>query len=823
MRRLAVLALSLTLLLGLLPAAGAVEEAGGRSERAEPEEFLERVQVRRAARTAAVEAAPAEIPDPPVEENIDLPPGLIAYHEIAGVLRDLRDRSDRVSVEVFGQSAGGRDLYLVTIADPEYGDLEADLAFRSLMVEDPERAAEVAAANPGLRSPVWVHASIHGNEWEGTDAALELAERLATAEDEETLAVLREHVVLLNIVANPDGRVQGTRRNASDIDLNRDFITRSEPETRATVEQFVKWNPAAVYDLHGYVNPYLFEPTTAPHNPNYEYDLYIRHALPAAQSGQANVVAEGVPIEEPEIPFEDYPRGDWDDWPPIFTPMYAMYHGSIGHTMETPLRQNGRGLTLPPEERRRQGEINTAAHVAATWGAIRYMTANAQQVMLDQIEVFRRGAAAEPPASDPFLEPPGNSAGFPSPREDYTADPPAAYLIPAGAGQESAAAAVRLVEHLLANGVEVGTARAPFRADGRWYPRGTYVVDMAQGRRGLANTMLEPGYDLTPVSPQMYDISGWSLAELWGATVVPVESTPRVPPRRLTEPVQGVVSAAPGAAGYALELTDPSAIRAVNALLDQGVEVVRLADGRAAVAGDAYADLAAAAGEEGLDVSALRAAPEGEPLEDLRVAISTALNEELTLLELGFDVTYLEDLAALSADDYDVLAYSGGAPWEDLEPAAQTAVTAFLAEGGGLVAWTRDGAAFNEGAGALDVDYAFADIDATPNGVGYVTHARRSPVVAGYPLTDTTFVFDPLWFPEVGVGVRVDERYGDGDFFFAGHWIGQEEAAGQPSVVSGDTAQGGRAVLFGTDPLFRDHPKGLYGQMAQALHWADGD
>ena len=120
----------------------------------------------------------------------------------------------------------------------------------------------------------------------------------------------------------------------------------------------------------------------------------------------------------------------------------------------------------------------------------------------------------------------------------------------------------------------------------------------------------------------------------------------------------------------------------------------------------------------------------------------------------------------------------------------------------------------------LPVEFAFADIDATPNGVGEVINTVNSPVVSSYPETDSSFVFDPLWFPVLGEGVRVDQRYGDGDFFFAGHWIGQEDAAGQPSIVSGNTATGGRGVLFGTDPLFRQHPKKLFGQMAQALYWA---
>jgi hypothetical protein len=30
-------------------------------------------------------------------------------------------------------------------------------------------------------------------------------------------------------------------------------------------------------------------------------------------------------------------------------------------------------------------------------------------------------------------------------------------------------------------------------------------------------------------------------------------------------------------------------------------------------------------------------------------------------------------------------------------------------------------------------------------------------------------------------------------------------------------------VLFGTEPMFRDHPKGLYAQVANALYWVASD
>ena len=66
--------------------------------------------------------------------------------------------------------------------------------------------------------------------------------------------------------------------------------------------------------------------------------------------------------------------------------------------------------------------------------------------------------------------------------------------------------------------------------------------------------------------------------------------------------------------------------------------------------------------------------------------------------------------------------------------------------------------------------------------------------------------------------MRVDQWLGPEGFLLAGHWVGQEAAAGHAVVVSG-TARGANVTLFGTEPLFRAHPEGLYPQVANALWW----
>lgn len=202
-------------------------------------------------------------PDPenPADKSIKL--GLTPYHAIAPKLNALQRLGDRVSVEVAGRSAGGHRLYLVTVTAPESARESLDQErMRELIENAPQAAAKDPAVKASYKTPVFFDNNIHGNEWEGTDAALQLIERLASAKDAQTTDLLAHSRLYFNITANPDGRIAGTRANANGFDLNRDFITASQPEARAIRQIAIDKQPAVMLDLHGYVNGTLIEPTT---------------------------------------------------------------------------------------------------------------------------------------------------------------------------------------------------------------------------------------------------------------------------------------------------------------------------------------------------------------------------------------------------------------------------------------------------------------------------------------------------------------------------------------------------------------------------------
>ena len=102
---------------------------------------------------------------------------------------------------------------------------------------DPARGqALLASYGDEVKVPIFVQGAIHGNEYEGVEAIFETLEKLATTPygtDPEVDAVLDHAIVLFNVIQNPDGRVAGTRANGNGFDMNRDFMTQSQSETRA--------------------------------------------------------------------------------------------------------------------------------------------------------------------------------------------------------------------------------------------------------------------------------------------------------------------------------------------------------------------------------------------------------------------------------------------------------------------------------------------------------------------------------------------------------------------------------------------------------------
>jgi hypothetical protein len=433
--------------------------------------------------------------------------------------------------------------------------------------------------------------------------------------------------------------------------------------------------------------------------------------------------------------------------------------------------------------------------------------------------VFRRGAAGE----EQVVPPEGWVPGF-GPEDVWTTDFPRAYVIPVGEGQRSATAAARLVDFLVANDVRVERAGRAFTAGGREYPAGSYVVDMHQPKRGMANVLLEDGRDISDDIGAMYDISGWSHGLLWGADVEAVQEEVRasVKPVTAARPTGSVDAAGDG--GWELRLDGGAEVAALNDLLASGAEVVWSGQGGVVVPAGTEADLAGLADRYGVAFRAAGAGAEGAALAGPpTVAVAGSADEVFTLDEMGFELRPVSTSVLNAGFDWsgvDVLYVGSGLVYADLDADARAGLDAFLVEGG-VVARGTTGARFNEQAGLLDATRRSARSDA--NGVVRVGDGEGVLSGAG----GHAFVYGPGWFTDLGEGVTVEQSYAGEAPLVAGHWRpdqdgggGQSDAAGQASVVSGVAERGASVVLFGTEPMFRNHPKGLFGQVAQALYWS---
>jgi murein tripeptide amidase MpaA len=151
--------------------------------------------------------------------------------------------SGTVRIENFGKTGEGRDLKIVVASKDGLFDREA-----------------IRASG---RAILLVQNSIHAGEMDGKDACLALLRDIVQNPDR---AKLLEKVVLVFIpVYNIDGHerrsaysrvnqngpaLSGWRANATNLNLNRDYMKADAPETRAFLRMFHRWMPDFFVDNH---------------------------------------------------------------------------------------------------------------------------------------------------------------------------------------------------------------------------------------------------------------------------------------------------------------------------------------------------------------------------------------------------------------------------------------------------------------------------------------------------------------------------------------------------------------------------------------------
>jgi murein tripeptide amidase MpaA len=142
------------------------------------------------------------------EPNLPRTPGTTRYASMVRELKTLAANHDtRVTLTSLGKSVRGRDIWMARVHDGP-------------------------ASDPGKK--ILYICRQHGHEPAPTEGALAFLQMLAVAPPSSDLGGCLKHATVYVVpMANPDGAESFRRHNANNVDLNRDWLDRTQPETRA--------------------------------------------------------------------------------------------------------------------------------------------------------------------------------------------------------------------------------------------------------------------------------------------------------------------------------------------------------------------------------------------------------------------------------------------------------------------------------------------------------------------------------------------------------------------------------------------------------------
>lgn len=150
---------------------------------------------------------------------------LSSHDEMMQYLKALDLQSEKLTLAIIGQSVEKRDIPALYFT-----------------------LGEKIGRNREEKPIVLIYYQQHGNEPSGKEAALIVARHLAGSGEE----ILRRVDVILVPQVNPDGAEMGQRKNAHNMDLNRNHVILSEPESFALHRLFLQWLPEVTLDVHEY-------------------------------------------------------------------------------------------------------------------------------------------------------------------------------------------------------------------------------------------------------------------------------------------------------------------------------------------------------------------------------------------------------------------------------------------------------------------------------------------------------------------------------------------------------------------------------------------
>jgi hypothetical protein len=385
-------------------------------------------------------------------------------------------------------SVRGQPLNYVLVGDPEFmttGAIE-EIKLAMNLLRDPQApagvVAEILARSPSI---TWVSACVHGGETSGTDASLRLLYELADRSDCAVVDnILPNQLLVILPNQNPDGRDDRSRRNANGFDMNRDWFSASQPETRGKLAVMDEYPPVLFCDIHEMGGTqYFFPPNADPyyHEVSNASAAFINDLYGAAMAAE---------FTAQEIPF--------------FTKQtFDLFYAGYGDTFPT-LAWNSAGMTF---EQGSASPFETKVYnqYLASWMSVSAAGMEREAVLTQWragwVDAAAQGAAGQLQPNRVFT--PGNEVEFPVPeltvRQYFlTNDEPAKRGELATVLERLSFASVQVLETAAELCID------DYRPYGReprptCLPEGTLLVSMGQGAKHFAQVchyMIQPLVEL---------------------------------------------------------------------------------------------------------------------------------------------------------------------------------------------------------------------------------------------------------------------------------------------------------------------------------------
>lgn len=514
---------------------------------------------------------------------------LVEYYELIGAA------SDRVDVRNVGESTLGNPFLIIFVSSPENLANLDRIKEMNAILQDPRGAtdAQIEGAIANGKSVVVQSYGLHSTEVAASQSSAEIIYLMATRSDPEMMRILEETVAIQIPCFNPDGNIivtdwydrwVGTEYEASSPpelyhhyighDNNRDAFMQNTVESRYGAEiLFREWIPQAYIDHHqmgGYTARMYVPPYAEPIRPGGDplvwremswYGAQIAYGL--EEAGRAGIVNAAV----------------YSGWGHFGFHWITPFHNIAGMLTESASARLATPVFIHPEEL--GGSRQLPEYEAQTtfpnpwpggWWTVRDIVINqriATFEMLDMAATQRQRVLR-----NAFLK---ASRQTQRGMEGETI----AYLIPKD--QHDSLTAEKMIGKLLLQGIDVRRATEDFTHEGRTYDSGTYVVSLAQPKRGVIRWLLGRTFypqnsytrnpDGSPIRP--YDMSADVLAEFMGVRVDPVGTAVQAQTSMVADFAIQAGEVTRGTQGFHIEGSANDAFRAANQLWNAGVTIHR--------------------------------------------------------------------------------------------------------------------------------------------------------------------------------------------------------------------------------------------------------